>query len=97
MNKFVMGLVAIALIGHFLTPSNNQSFSGRDNTNKSYSSDVDKILIAKGKIRNIVNYPDTLSFHEFDTSVNGNTVTLKFTCKNAFGVPETRIMNIDVE
>jgi hypothetical protein len=99
MNKFVMCLVAIALIGHFLTPSNNESFSrnGNSNTNKSYSSDVDKILVAKGKVRNIVNYPDTLSFHEFDTVVRGNTVTLKFTCKNAFGVPETRTMNVDVE
>jgi hypothetical protein len=97
MNKFVMGLVAIALIGHFLTPSNNESFSGNSKTSKSYYSEVDKILVAKGKVRNIVNYPDTLSFHEFDTVVRGNTVTLKFTCKNAFGVTETRTMNVDVE
>jgi hypothetical protein len=66
---------------------------GCDNT----GSDIDKILIAKDRVRNMVNYPDTLSFHEFDTSVNGNTVTLKFTCKNGFGVPETHIMDIRVE
>ena len=54
---------------------------------------IDKILIAKERVRSIVNYPDTLSFHEFDTNVSGNTVTLKFTCKNAFGVPETHKMN----
>lgn len=45
----------------------------------------------------MANYPDTLSFHEFDTSVSGNTVTLKFTCKNGFGVPQTQTMNIKVD
>ena len=45
------------------------------------ANDIDKILQAKEKVRQIVNYPDTLVFHEFSTKVVGNTVTLKFTCK----------------
>jgi hypothetical protein len=63
---------------------------------ESNNTDIDKILIAKGRVRNMVNYPDTLSFHEFDTNVSGNNVFLKFTCKNAFGVPETHTINVDV-
>lgn len=58
--------------------------------------DIDKILKAKEIVRGMVNYPDTLVFHEFSTKVSGNTVTLKFTCKNAFGVPETHTMDIKV-
>ena len=58
--------------------------------------DIDKILKAKDIVRNMVNYPDTLVFHEFSTVVKGNIVTLKFTCKNGFGVPETHIMDINV-
>jgi hypothetical protein len=59
--------------------------------------DIDKILKAKEIVRGMVNYPDTLVFHEFSTKVSGNTVTLKFTCKNAFGVPETHTMDIRVD
>lgn len=59
--------------------------------------DIDKILKAKDIVRGMVNYPDTLVFHEFSTKVSGNTVTLKFTCKNAFGVPETHTMDIRVD
>jgi hypothetical protein len=44
----------------------------------------------------MVNYPDTLVFFEFYTKVSGNTVTLKFTAKNAFGTPETFIKDIKV-
>jgi len=58
--------------------------------------DIDKILKAKDIVRNMVNYPDTLVFHEFSTVVKGSIVTLKFTCKNGFGVPETHIMDINV-
>lgn len=58
--------------------------------------DIDKILKAKEIVRGMVNYPDTLVFHEFSTKVSGNTVTLKFTCKNAFGVPETNTLDIRV-
>ncbi len=59
--------------------------------------DIDKILKAKEIVRGMVNYPDTLVFHEFSTKVSGNTVTLKFTCKNAFGVSETHTMDIRVD
>ena len=58
--------------------------------------DIDKILKAKEIVRGMVNYPDTLVFHDFSTKVSGNTVTLKFTCKNAYGVPETHTMDIKV-
>lgn len=66
---------------------------GCDTTN----SDIDKILQAKAVVRTMVNFPDTLSFHEFDTKVSGNTVTLKFSCENAFGVPTTHTTTITVE
>jgi hypothetical protein len=66
---------------------------GCNNTN----TDIDKILQAKAVVRTMVNYPDTLDFHDFSTSVNGNIVSLKFTCKNAFGVPETHISSIRVD
>ena len=59
--------------------------------------DIDKILKAKEIVKKMVNYPDTLQFHNLYTKVSGNTVTLKFTAKNAFGVPETRTMNIKVD
>ncbi len=59
--------------------------------------DIDKILKAKEIVRNMVNYPDTLVFHDLYTNVSGNTVTLKFTCKNGFGVPETHTMDILVK
>lgn len=59
--------------------------------------DIDKILHAKSKVKNTVNYPDTLSFHEMDTKVTGNIVRLKFTCKNGFGVPETHTINVFVD
>jgi hypothetical protein len=58
--------------------------------------DIMKILKAKEIVRGMVNYPDTLVFHEFYTKVSGNTVTLKFTAKNGFGVPETHIKDIKV-
>jgi hypothetical protein len=59
-------------------------------------SDIDKILKAKEIVKAMVRNPDTLVFHEFSTKVNGNTVTLKFTCKNDFGVPETHTKDIKV-
>jgi hypothetical protein len=58
--------------------------------------EINKILKAKDIVRGMVNYPDTLVFFEFYTKVSGNTVTLKFTAKNAFGVPETHIKDIKV-
>ena len=73
-------------------------------TNYVYASDpikinddeINKILKAKEIVRGMVNYPDTLVFFEFYTKVSGNTVTLKFTAKNAFGVPETHVKDIKV-
>lgn len=59
--------------------------------------DIDKIIKAKDIVRKMVNYPDTLVFHDLYTKVRGNTVTLKFTCKNAYGTPETHIMDIKVD
>lgn len=59
--------------------------------------DIDKIIKAKEIVKTIVNYPDTLVFHNLYTKVRGNTVTLKFTCKNAFGVEETHTMDIRVD
>lgn len=59
--------------------------------------EINKILKAKEIVRGMVNFPDTLVFHEFHTKVRGNTVTLKFTCKNAFGVPETHTKDIRVD
>ena len=64
--------------------------------NIAVANDVDKILKAKEIVRGMVNFPDTLVFHEFYTKVSGNTVTLKFTAKNAFGVPETFVKDIKV-
>ena len=58
--------------------------------------EINKILKAKDIVRGMVNYPDTLVFHEFSTKVSGNTVTLKFTAKNGFGVPETHTKDIKV-
>ena len=59
--------------------------------------EIEKILKAKEIVRGMVNYPDTLVFHEFHTKVSGNTVTLKFTAKNAFGTPETHTKDIKVK
>jgi hypothetical protein len=58
--------------------------------------EINKILKAKEIVRGMVNYPETLVFHEFYTKVTGNTVTLKFTAKNGFGVPETHVKDIKV-
>lgn len=93
MKKFISALIfGIAVCGiinsTIINPTNAMAIS---------DSDIDKILKAKDIVRGMVNYPDTLVFHEFYTKVNGNTVTLKFTCKNAFGVPETHVMDIRVD
>ena len=65
-------------------------------TVRTTSDDIDKILKAKDIVRASVNFPDSLVFHEFSTKVSGNTVTLKFSCKNAFGVSETHTKDIKV-
>lgn len=84
----IISMVIFSGIAHFVVyPSNAMAIS---------DSDINKILKAKNIVRSIVNYPDTLVFHEFYTEVNRNTVTLKFTCKNGFGVSETHTMDIKV-
>lgn len=82
----ILGLMFCGVVGgNFVT-----------NPSVAVADDIDKILRAKDIVRSMVNYPDTLVFHEFYTKVNGNVVTLKFTCKNGFGVPETHIKDITV-
>jgi hypothetical protein len=89
MKKLLSALVlSVVVCGVINSTIVNPSFAVAD--------DIDKILKAKEIVRNIVNYPDTLVFHEFHTKVIGNTVTLKFTCKNAFGTPETHVKDIRV-
>lgn len=78
---FYIAIVSAAFLGFVGYVGNN--------TNVAVEGRVDKILKAKQMARSIVNYPDTLFFHEFDTKVEGNSVTLTFTANNAFGVPET--------
>lgn len=80
------------------------SFVGSVNTGVSLAEDIrmisdediNKILKAKEIVRNMVRNPDTLVFHEFETEVKGNTVTLTFTCKNDYGVPQTYTKAIKV-
>lgn len=57
---------------------------------------IDKILVAKEIVRSRLNFPDTADFHEMDTEVRGDTVRLKVTAKNAFGVPSTHTFDIQV-
>jgi hypothetical protein len=83
--SIVLGLCSIGIINTFVI-----------NPPSVMADDIDKILKAKEIVRGMVNYPDTLVFHEFSTKVVGNTVTLKFTCKNAFGTPETHVKEIRV-
>jgi hypothetical protein len=80
----MLGLSVCGMINTIISP------------NAAVANDIDKILKAKDMVRNMVNYPDTLVFHEFYTVVKGSIVTLKFTCKNGFGVPETHMMDINV-
>lgn len=91
MRKVIFGcLIALCSFGYINTvySYNPQTIS---------DSDIDKILKAKEIVRSMVNFPDTLVFHDLYTNVRGNTVTLKFTCKNAFGVPETHTKDIRVD
>jgi hypothetical protein len=82
---FILSVSMIGIGGHMIMAPN-----------VAVADNIDLILKAKDIVRNMVNYPDTLVFHEFYTKVSGNTVTLKFSCKNAFGVSETHVMDIKV-
>jgi len=70
---------------------------GGGTSSSSSNSEINKIMEAKAIVKTMVNYPDTLSFNNIATRVSGNTVTLTFTAKNAFGVPETHTMDIQVD
>jgi len=91
MTKFMRYMVMAMMIGFVgdIMVRPNVAMAIDDN-------EINKILKAKEIVRGMVNYPDTLVFFEFYTKVSGNTVTLKFTSKNAFGVPETFIKDIKV-
>ena len=91
MTKFMRCMVMAMMIGFVgdIMVRPNVAMAIDDN-------EINKILKAKEIVRGMVNYPDTLVFFEFYTKVSGNTVTLKFTAKNAFGVPETHIKDIKV-
>lgn len=64
---------------------------------ESGNSEVDKIIKAKAIIKNTLNYPDTVDFHDMKTNVRGNSVTLTFSAKNAFGVSSTYTKTIVIE
>ena len=62
------------------------------------ASDVDKISKAKQHILEMVIRPETVRFHDEATKVNNNnTVTIKFTFQNGFGMIETRTMDIKIK
>jgi hypothetical protein len=89
MKQFFAILLVLAVI--------SAMFDGCNGNSSSSNSKIDKIIAAKQIVRNSVNYPDTLDFHDLKTNVSGNVVTLTFTAKNAFGVPSTHTMNINVQ
>jgi hypothetical protein len=67
-------------------------------TNIIQASDVDKISKAKQHILEMVIRPETVRFHDEATKVNNNnTVTIKFTFQNGFGMIETRTMDIKIQ
>lgn len=82
---YLYSVVALTLCGFILILSGS-SGDGQ--------SDIDKIIEAKRQVANTVNYPDTLVFHNMDTEVNGDKVTLTFTAENGFGVPSTYTKSI---
>ena len=84
------------ILGWLLAGLFTISLCGCDGTASSSNTDIDKIIRAKQIVRTRLNYPDTADFHELKTSVNGNTVHLVVTAKNAFGVPSTHTFDINV-
>lgn len=59
--------------------------------------EIDKIIAAKQMVLSQLNYPDTADFHDMQTKVSGDNVTLVVTAKNAFGVPSTHTFNINAK
>jgi len=61
------------------------------------TTEVDKVITAQHYVKDtLLNYPDTANFHSMDTVVSGDSVFLRVTAKNAFGVPETLEFNVTV-
>jgi hypothetical protein len=89
MKIFIAFVLMIIACGSFQTSYASDPIKINDD-------EINKILKAKEIVKGMVKYPDTLVFYEFSTKVSGNTVTLKFTAKNAFGVPETFVKDIKV-
>lgn len=92
----MMKKIVVALVLTIVACGSAVNCAYADGSTKIDDAEINKILKAKEIVRGIVNFPDTLVFHEFYTVVKGNTVTLKFTAKNAFGVPETHVKDIKV-
>ena len=63
--------------------------TGGCNIGSSTEPDIDRILEAKSRAKMFATYPNTIEFHDMKTKVDYNSVTLTFTCENAFGVSET--------
>ena len=59
------------------------------NIGSSTDPDIDRIIEAKSRAKLLATRPDTVCFHDMQTQVDSDSVTLTFTCRNAFGVTET--------
>jgi hypothetical protein len=95
-SKEKMMKIIVALVLTIVACGSAANYVYADGVTKIDDNEINKILKAKEIVRGMVNYPDTLVFHDFSTKVSGNTVTLKFTAKNGFGVPETHVKDIKV-
>ena len=91
-----MKKIVVALVLTIVACVSAANYVYADGNTSINDDEINKILKAKEIVRGMVNFPDTLVFHEFSTKVSGNTVTLKFTAKNGFGVPETHVKDIKV-
>jgi len=77
-----------------------QQSSSTGGSSYSSQSRVDRIIEAKAKVRQLLNFPNTASFHNFGADapkVNGNKVTLTVTAENAFGVSKTHTFTVRVK
>lgn len=87
MDKIIKSIVLISIIG-FVTGAifvkNNQT---QNNTEL-------RIDNAKNYILNMVSQPQTVVFHDESIFLNENSVVIKFTYKNGFGIIDTITMDI---
>ena len=56
--------------------------------NVSDDQEINDILAAKSYVRSMCNYPETVEFHNMETTVTETHVSLVFSAENAFGVRE---------